>query len=252
MARAQRVLFVAATIGVLRLAAACDSTYASTEITDASSDGATTTSDATTADSSIVANDATTNDGGTRPIDAALTSDASSGDGALTTGIWFVTSQTFTPSGAPPTSFASQGDADTICASLADGSSLPSLHGRKWRAWIGASNESAYVHVSAKSPQLYVRPDGLPLGTLAQMLNATNVALPNAPNITENGKPQDSYVWTGTHSDGTVDINCADWTLSTSADHTMTGLASALDSTWTHAMIATCNSGFALYCAEQL
>jgi hypothetical protein len=211
---------------------------------DSATDGAHSTDGAAHDGASDAPNDAVITDANARDV---VTRDANRA------GYWFVTSATYPTNSAPPAGLASVTDGDALCLLAAEQGALTVLHGRAWKAWLGDISTSAADHVTDGGLPVYQRPDGLVLGSLTQLENAGSVALPNAPDIDENGKAANgATVWTATHSSGSIDNSCNGWTSNSSSDNAMTGTSSQTSALWTHDSNKNCNVTEAIYCVEQL
>jgi hypothetical protein len=198
--------------------------------------------------------DAPASDGRTSLTDAGMdvAESSSSGADANRTGYWFVTSSTFPSGTAFPSGLTSLSDADALCVLAANASSLTFMHGRTWKAFLGADNESPKDRVTPGALAQYQRPDHQVIGSLDAMLNTATIPLPYAPCVDENGAVTVGFsAWTAAHSGGTPDNSCTSWTDGTAGGLGMTGTSSAVDSTWVHAMNAPCNEPQHLYCMEQ-
>jgi hypothetical protein len=85
---------------------------------------------------------------------------------------------------------------------------------------------------------------------LAHLRAAGTMPLHHAISLTEIGTIAQGPVWTGTQAGGAPvsGSTCTSWTARTGSG--AVGLPSATSSTWTHADVASCSSGAALYCFQ--
>lgn len=135
--------------------------------------------------------------------------------------------------------------ADAVCKMVAD--AVPSLNGRTWTAWLSDDSTDAIDRVT---DQPYFLVDGTQVVDGSADLAANN--LQHAIDLDEAGMAFEfsTYVWTGTHADGTVvtDAHCSGWGSTTGVGQvglTLTG------SQWTNAdTTLTCDDWAQLYCFE--
>ena len=98
--------------------------------------------------------------------------------------------------------------ADAICQAAADEAEL----GGTWTAWLSDSNTNAIDRIPDGQYQLV---DGTQVAD--DKADLTDGSLRDAINLTENGGPRGSSVWTGTDANGNGTFNnCNNWTVNSS------------------------------------
>jgi hypothetical protein len=165
-------------------------------------------------------------------------------------GYMFVTSDTFTVSDA----FVGAIGADELCRKAASSfGAVPTLAGRKWKAWLSDNGTSALARMTPGMKTSYIRPDQAPIGSPSSFL--AGMSLTNAPNISELGTTIDCLAhgaWTGTSADGSAAAStCQAWTSNLSAQKGVYGSCGETNESWTSYSSATCDGPGHIYCFEQ-
>lgn len=163
--------------------------------------------------------------------------------------IVFVTSQCWQGN------FGSVQQADMLCQTAAENGELAHLGSPSFRAWLSDSVNDAKAHaLDSEYVGMYISPlndviafnnADLLDGIISHCINCTEFK----EQIVE---PQARYVWTGTETNGTVDVHgdtCTCWT-SCDALGNM-GLCHFADSYWTNYTSFDCNNTARLYCIQQ-
>jgi hypothetical protein len=140
-------------------------------------------------------------------------------------------------------------NADTLCRDRAEASSVGTLHGRAWRAWITTSTENISKRFGVAGAMPYRRVDGTIVAN--NYADLTNGTLENAINVDENGNivTTDLDVWTGTMTNGEyITTNCTDW--GSTMGNGKVGQADLASNKWTDNKDIPCNDFARLYCFE--
>jgi hypothetical protein len=170
----------------------------------------------------------------------------------------FVTEATVTGNLGPTSPEAVQ-NADAICQSEADAAGLS---GTFW-AWLSyevggivvpdyAPAYFEFWHPTMSGQRLF-RTDGVPFAESWEtlLLEGPSAAL----DVLADGTiANNTYAWTGTNADGTVDVakgTCSGWTDDSSTTGVV-GLVHSLLERWTHYGPGACRAAFSLYCFEEL
>ncbi len=129
---------------------------------------------------------------------------------------------------------------------------LPKLAGRAFQAWL--SDDLANFTASARLTH-GTKPYRLVDGTLVanDWSQLTSGSVLHPIDVTEQGLTvgQD-FVWTGTSALGQLATKtCTNWSLNGSDNTGAVGRASAQDSAWTNAGLASCGTAHRLYCFEK-
>lgn len=153
----------------------------------------------------------------------------------------FLSSELFEPS-----AFASREGIDAECTRLAAAAGLPGTY----VAWLSYTAEDAINRLGDASG--WLRTDGMPFAPSAESLVEGRPIRPL--DLDENGvrvTGGESWVVTGTRSDGTLEanFNCEDWTnVDTSAMRALAGFTYRAGSRWTSGYSLDCNARSRVYC----
>lgn len=151
--------------------------------------------------------------------------------------------------------------ADNKCKLLADNSSITSVRGKTWRAWLSDSSNSPALSLSprifTKSTVPYKLVDGTTV-VADDWDNLKDGGISHAIDMDESGNivgGGGSFVWTNTKTDGNIKVTtatCEEWT---SFDNTLSnpsgGNYKTINNQWTDDGIPNCVSSQRLYCFEQ-
>jgi hypothetical protein len=149
--------------------------------------------------------------------------------------------------------FGGLAGADAVCLAEATAQTL----GGSWKAWLGDATGSPSTRFS-KTAHAYIRLDGQKIANNFSDLGDGVIAVP--VNVMANGVVDTSAsdeTWSNVRADGTpvnLATSCANWTSLSSTQSGDSGLASAVDSSWTFAGGVACSApgnDLHLYCFEQ-
>ena len=144
--------------------------------------------------------------------------------------------------------------ADAKCQAAADASSLPTVRGRTYVAWISTlviAADKRLVHGTG----MYVRPDGAMVAKNYDDFVGGN--LTHAMSVDENGEVTAGPAWTGTNEKGeSTKPTCAEWSdappmTGGAVLNGLTGDVTGTDKTWSANQEVSCASTARLYCIER-
>jgi hypothetical protein len=165
----------------------------------------------------------------------------------------FVTSTDYPGTFGAGGEVAAGADADVICKTHGDASSLAKLQGRTWKAWVSTATpaENAASRIAGATVSAFRLPDDILVATsYGDLIDGT---LLHAINKDENGNELGALpVWTGSTAAGALAGNhCSNWSSSMIAATGRVGSTASNSAAWSDYADLECPQMARLYCFQQ-